>query len=476
MARIFSGPEGAERAPVIHAASGAVFGIALMVLVVAGIASWLSVRQTTHTTDDLHETLTIIAGLDKTLSDVTVLQLTGRSYLGTKDSRVLEAYFTSAAAVRIDISTLKALSLDDADRMAQVEQLETETTAFANLLAVGMPAGLGQSPTSETPASGEDVRGAGERVRATIKQLHDHENELLSTETGTADEAAQRTLLVTSGLTAAGVLMLIGAFVAMNLQINRRRVAEASLSKSLSDVSRLNQKAVDANRELEAFCYSVSHDLRAPLRTIDGFSKALVEDFGPVLSDDGQHLLTRIRVATQRMGQLIDDLLGLSRVTRGEFSIAPVNLSSLAERALDELRAQEPNRRVTTSVESNLIAEGDEPLLAVVLDNLLRNAWKYTGKHESAVISFGVTERDGEHVYFVKDDGAGFDMQYSDKLFGVFQRLHHANDFPGTGVGLATVQRIIFRHGGRVWAESAPEKGATFYFTLGTSQSIAEAA
>jgi light-regulated signal transduction histidine kinase (bacteriophytochrome) len=141
----------------------------------------------------------------------------------------------------------------------------------------------------------------------------------------------------------------------------------------------------------------------------------------------------------------------------------------MAEGIVAELRAQDPDRQVTVEIERNLAAEGDERLLAVVLDNLLRNAWKYTGKHESAHISFGARESGSETVYFVKDDGAGFDMQYADKLFGVFQRLHHVQDFPGTGVGLATVQRIVFRHGGRVWAESEPEKGATFYFTLGTT-------
>jgi PAS domain S-box-containing protein len=222
-----------------------------------------------------------------------------------------------------------------------------------------------------------------------------------------------------------------------------------------------------ANRELEAFSYSVSHDLRAPLRHINGFSQALLEDYAELLDEAGRGYLEELCGASRQMAQLIDDLLQLARVTRSEMRHEAVSLSELARNALAELRKAEPARAVRASVEDGLTARGDRRLLRVVLDNLLGNAWKFTSKRGEAVVEFGRGRKDdGETVYFVRDNGAGFSMAYADKLFGVFQRLHGAGEFEGTGVGLATVQRIVRRHGGRVWAEGEVDKGATFYFTL----------
>jgi signal transduction histidine kinase len=221
-----------------------------------------------------------------------------------------------------------------------------------------------------------------------------------------------------------------------------------------------------ANKELESFSYSVSHDLRAPLRSIDGFSKAVLEDHGDTLDDQGRSDLQRVRAATQRMGQLIDDMLNLSRVSRGEMRRQTVDLSMIVKSIAAELQVSEPDRRVKMEIADGARVMGDERLLRVLLENLLRNAWKFTGKHPTAKIEFGIAENNGKPVYFVRDDGAGFDMAYANKLFGPFQRLHAMTEFTGTGIGLATVQRIISRHGGRVWAQGEPEKGATFYFTL----------
>ncbi|GAB4368936.1 MAG: hypothetical protein Kow00121_08450 [Elainellaceae cyanobacterium] len=221
------------------------------------------------------------------------------------------------------------------------------------------------------------------------------------------------------------------------------------------------------NRELEAFSYSVSHDLRAPLRSIDGFSQALLEDCHDQLDTTGQDYLRRIRAATQRMGHLIDDLLTLSRVTRSDIHFESVDLSRLASHVCTALQQSQPDRQVEFVIQPDLVVQGDAHLLHVLLDNLLNNAWKFTSKHPQATIEFAtIAQESGIPVYFVRDDGAGFDMTYSDKLFGPFQRLHRLQDFPGNGIGLATVQRIVHRHGGRVWAEGAVEQGATFYFTL----------
>src|SRR5436190_16086937 len=221
-----------------------------------------------------------------------------------------------------------------------------------------------------------------------------------------------------------------------------------------------------ANTELDAFGYSVSHDLRAPLRSIDGFSQILLEDYAGKLDEAGQESLHRVRAASQRMGTLIDDLLKLARVTRAEIRTEDVDLSGLAQDIVADLQRTTPERQVEFAIAPGLKARGDARLLRVALDNLLRNSWKYTAKQPQPRVQFASVEANGGRAFMVRDNGAGFDMKYADKLFGVFQRLHSAADFEGTGIGLATVRRIITRHGGRIWAEGAVDQGATFYFTL----------
>lgn len=223
-----------------------------------------------------------------------------------------------------------------------------------------------------------------------------------------------------------------------------------------------------ANRELEAFSYSVSHDLRAPLRSIDGFSQAIIEDCSDQLDEQSKGYLGRVRAATQHMGHLIDDLLKLAQVTRAEINREAVNLSILAESVRANLESLTQERRVDWHIEPGLVTIGDARLLRVVLDNLLGNAWKFTSKTNLARIEFGALQlADGKQTFFVRDNGVGFDMTYASKLFGAFQRLHNVKEFSGTGIGLATVQRIIHRHSGRIWAESIAGEGATFYFLLG---------
>jgi signal transduction histidine kinase len=238
--------------------------------------------------------------------------------------------------------------------------------------------------------------------------------------------------------------------------ITRRKLMEEA-------TERAKQAAVVANQELESFSYSVSHDLRAPLRSIDGFSLALLEDYEEKLDDTGKDYLRRVRAATQRMGRLIDDLLELARVTRSELKKQDVDLSAVAAEVVKDLRGAEPAREVEVAIAQGLKVKGDPALLRVALDNLLRNAWKFTGKKPRARIEIG---RLNGSTLFVKDDGVGFDPAHAGKLFGAFQRLHAATEFPGTGIGLATVKRVVLRHGGRIWAESMPERGATFFFTL----------
>ncbi len=249
--------------------------------------------------------------------------------------------------------------------------------------------------------------------------------------------------------------------------MTERKATEEAIRKLNQELQEHAAKLESANRKLEAFSYSVSHDLRAPLRSIDGFSQALLEDYHDKLDEHGKDYLQRVRLASQRMAQLIDDMLGLSRVTRNEMTHENVDLSAVARAVAEDLRKASPQRAVEFVVPEGLAVQGDPRLLRVLMDNVIGNAWKFTSNQPHPRIEVGALQNNGERCYFVRDNGAGFDMAYASKLFSPFQRLHSQKDFPGTGIGLATVQRVAHRHGGRAWAEGKIGQGAIFYFTLG---------
>lgn len=254
-------------------------------------------------------------------------------------------------------------------------------------------------------------------------------------------------------------------------QIGERERAEEKVKELNAE---LEQRVVErtrqldaANKELEAFSYSISHDLRAPLRAIDGFSKAVLDEYSEKLDKQACGYLQRVRAGIQKMSRLIDDLLNLSRMTRGVLRKESVNLTALAREVVAELQEAEPSRKVAIEIADELTAQGDARLTTIVLTNLLGNAWKYTAKRPDSQIAFGRENDGNETVFYVRDNGAGFDMAHVDKLFAPFQRLHQDSEFEGNGIGLATVQRIVLRQGGRVWAKGAVGEGATFFFTLG---------
>jgi PAS domain S-box-containing protein len=249
--------------------------------------------------------------------------------------------------------------------------------------------------------------------------------------------------------------------------VTERRRAEVEIRKLNEELKHSITQLRAANKELEAFSYSISHDLRAPLRSLDGFSQVLLEDYANQLDEQGKDYLQRIRKASQHMAELIDALFMLSRLTRKEMHYETVDLSTLAQATLAELRQTQPKRQIEVVIEEGLVVKGDPELLRVVMGNLLANAWKYTSRKPEPRIEVGaLRQEDGKRTYFVRDNGAGFDMAFADKLFKAFQRLHTPNEFPGLGIGLATVQRTINRHGGRIWAEGKVGEGASFYFTL----------
>ena len=239
-----------------------------------------------------------------------------------------------------------------------------------------------------------------------------------------------------------------------------------ALRESFAQIERKNDELAALNKEIEAFSYSVSHDLRGPLRSMDGFSLALLEDYGDKLDEEAKDSLNRIRAASQRMGRLIDELLGLSRVTRTELSIREVNLSAISREIAESLEQQQPQRSVEWVIDNDMTVHADKSLMHIAMQNLLENAWKFTGKTDKPVIRVGMIEHDGKKDCFVADNGVGFDMAYADRLFGAFQRLHHESEFSGTGIGLAIVQRIFRRHDGKIWVHAKPGHGATFFFNL----------
>lgn len=261
----------------------------------------------------------------------------------------------------------------------------------------------------------------------------------------------------------------IGAIETLN-DITDRKLAENKLQHAYNElderVKARTRELEAANRELESFAYSVSHDLRTPLRAIDGFSQALLEEYDDKLDEQGKDYLNRLRAGSQRMGVLIDNILRLSRLSREEMHCESVDLSALAVEITEELRSGEPARHADFFITPGLMVRGDPALLRIAMQNLLANAWKFTSLKERTRIEFGARDVGGVRAFYVSDNGAGFDMAYGDKLFGVFQRLHGAKEFPGTGIGLAIVQRVISRHGGRVWAEAEVDKGATLYFVV----------
>ncbi len=281
--------------------------------------------------------------------------------------------------------------------------------------------------------------------------------------------------------TAKGWLFVVGSSALLYGLLRRyqqqdERVLHA-LVDSQAEIQRMNadlearvaertEQLESANRELESFAYAVSHDLRAPLRSMSGFSQILRESAPAGLDDKSLHYLQRIQESSQRMSSLIEDLLSLSRITRSEFTARPGDLAQIANEAAAAIRERHPDRVVQLQIAPSMPINGDIRLLRIAMDNLLDNAWKYTAHAHPAKIEVGVQERDGAAVYYVRDNGVGFDMQYADKLFAPFQRLHAESQFPGTGIGLVTVQRIVARHGGRIWVEAVPNEGAMFQFTL----------
>jgi light-regulated signal transduction histidine kinase (bacteriophytochrome) len=314
-----------------------------------------------------------------------------------------------------------------------------------------VPETTGKPPAGELAAGNTDPRAGSAEQRQEIDQLK-------------AENSASRT--ENSGLRETAI--------ADGIAIGDLKQAQHQIDLLYRDLQARNRALEAANKELESFSYAVSHDLRSPLRSIHGFSEALSQSASAKLSPEETNWLQKISDAAARMDRLTEDLLRLSRITRSQLKREPVDLALLARQVVHELRQADPHRDVFFAISDSLGTHADPGLMRVALTNLLGNAWKYTGRRQQALISFGQEERDGQKVFYVRDNGAGFDMSYASKLFAPFQRLHSAREFPGSGVGLACVARVIHKHGGRIWADAKTGGGAAFFFTIPNKPDLVE--
>jgi signal transduction histidine kinase len=410
-----------------------------------------------------------------------------RGFLITNDQAYLAPYLTGTQDLPLELEAFRKLTTDNPNQLRELAEMHAVIAERLALLQQGLQ--LRRSGENES-LHALVVSGTGkaqmDHLRAIADSMEAEEHRLLLTREAEEKSAARRargTLLLASGLDLL-LIFLMFRYIAheralrleteetarklavARTEVERKAEEVQQLNITLEERVRLRTAELEAtNRELEAFSYSVSHDLRAPLRTIDGFSLALEEDYTDAVDATGRDYIQRVRSGVQRMGQLIDSLLQLSRITRAEISREPVDMSALAESVVANLREENPDRSLDILVDSNMQVDADPKLLRVALENLLGNAVKFTAKVEHPTIHFGFDPE--KAAYFVRDNGAGFDMYYKDKLFNAFNRLHGDKDFKGSGIGLATVARVIRRHHGTIWADAKVNLGATFYFTLG---------
>ena len=429
-------------------------------------------------------TLQVISQTETLLAQVRTAESAARGYVMTGLPGFEEEYARSARDIHDSTVELQKATIDNGSQQERITALNTGIAAKLSkleaLLAVRRVQPQGALDPALLAPILQDTASRMDRVQATVRDIESEEQRLLTQRTAEATSARHQ---VWGSFTLAFLLDFLLLITAFELLVRAARDREqiaagaeaiTGLNRRLTEAneeleSRVEQRTrelAQSNEELEAFSYSVSHDLRAPLRTIDGFSLALYEDYGGKLDEQGTDYINRVRNGVQRMGTLIDALLQLSRVTRYELQREQVDLSQLATAVFGELHALDPERKVQWIAESGVVAEADPRLMRVAFENLIGNALKFTARTEDAAIEFGISRQSGETVYFLRDNGAGFDMQYVDRLFTAFQRLHGERDFKGSGIGLATVSRIIRRHHGSIRAEGEPGKGATFFFTL----------
>jgi signal transduction histidine kinase len=486
--------------------------VALLATVFMGFLSWRSAGKAAEDADWVAHTQAVKTALQTALLRVIDVETGARAFDATGEESLLNPYFDGKQAIGNDLEKLRHFTADNPGQQRRMDLLKSQTDAKLEF-STSVVAIRRQTGVPSHAAQFLESKKRMDAVRATVLEMQEEESRLLDQREEIARSERRWTKTISSGGTLVGVVFLLLAGVAIRREVNNsarirgqlavsnvdleRRVEQRTsvlqktevnlraqakqLAESEAVVRNLNDELElrvrdrtseleAANKELEAFTYSVSHDLRAPLRHIAGFSRMLSEECGSALPSEGQRYLQRIQDGVRRMGVLVDDLLNLARIGRLELRMQVTGLDSLVKEVVADLKPDTEGRQVEWKVGSLPYVEGDPALLKQVFHNLLSNALKYSRPRSRGVIEIGKKDEDGQPVIFVRDNGVGFNMKHADKLFGVFQRLHRDEDFEGTGVGLATVQRIVQKHGGRIWAEAQLDKGATFYFTVGTTR------
>ncbi|MEO7685629.1 MAG: ATP-binding protein [Nitrosospira sp.] len=402
------------------------------------------------------------------IEELTSLYLSARvswrNFLSAGNTIDLQAYESAVKAIPLKIESLWTLTSDHRQQQHRIKTL--------SILVDEDIAGI--APTISLKTSGHYVDPSApfapdlnwQKIKRIADMVQNEEKELLVRRSGELKESTARLVLIIITGNVASLGMLMAVFYFLKREARQRRIVQEALTESEHHFRLLAESEKAANKELESFSYSVSHDLRAPLRAIDGYSRILQEDNAAKLDNEGRRLLEVIRENSKRMGTLIDDLLAFSRLGRKPVAATSIDMTAMVQEAMEETQNDFKDRSVEVVIHKLPSTHGDRALIRQVWVNLLANAFKFTTHTNPAYIEVGSQEGDGINIYYVKDNGAGFDMRYYDKLFGIFHRLHRDDEFPGTGVGLAIVQRVILRHNGRVWAEGKEGQGATFFFEL----------
>jgi signal transduction histidine kinase len=449
--------------------SKAIAACALLIVVCIGALSFWSEVRNEEDREWVTHTLLVVEKLQAIRIDITQAETGQWGYLLTGEGKYLEPYQAGRDQLGRDMAELRDQTSDNPTQQAAILRLDPLIAARLAELSSGIEVRKHSGLLAGVEAVAYENTGGKwmGQIGAEIGEMRKTETLLLDSRLDAAAASTRKMKVVIVCGNALAILILLVKGVVIHWETGKRNLAELNLKHVNERLERRTSELSETNIELESFAYSVAHDLRAPLRHLAGYSNVLLQDYAPQLDAQAQRNLQKIADAAQKMGSLVDDLLSLSKIGRQTLTLEITALDSLLQQVVEELAHECSGRDIDWRLGELFSAECDPGLIKQVFVNLLSNAVKYTGKRKHAVIEVGQTEQNDQRVVFVRDNGAGFEMQYAGKLFGVFQRLHKARDFEGTGVGLAIVQRIIRKHGGRIWAEAEPDRGATFFFTLG---------
>ena len=443
------------------------FTLTLIFLLVVGAIAYRSAIRSIETSRWVDHTREVLAGLEHISVAVVDAESASRGYALTGNEAFLNSLQEAQLRLKEGINDVRQDIQDNRAQLEKLEQLENlalrKLTWISTLIEQRRAGGLAGAAEKVSTGVGTETMG---EIRKVIGEMESTEQKLLMERSSKAQAEARATIAIVTLTSVIGILAAGVAGLVVRRDFLKRSEAEKNIRTLNTELEKRTGQLVEANAEMQAFSYSVSHDLRSPLRAISGYAASLQDTNAERLDAQGKGDLDRVRAACRRMGQIIDDLMALSRVSQTEMSRGRINLSELAQSVVSDLQKGQPDRRVGADIASGMLADADANLVRLALENLIANAWKFTKNTADPKIEIGCIQKDGSLEYYVRDNGAGFDMAYANKLFLPFQRLHDRKEFEGTGIGLATVERIIHRHGGRIWAESEPSRGATFHFTL----------